>query len=198
LPNNPGITPLTAPTAPKYALIIGNSESRIPNAALPFGGDDAQSVRDNIIAVAGYSPDNIELVVNATAQQILASAQTLASRVVDGGSVLIYFTGVGVNLDGRDFLAGVDTELPNDTTTMLAKSELFKTFMTKGAKIFSFFQANRPRVNGRVFGSEFPQVGSISQVQATTPGAAVYSIVNNGKAKGILTSAFHSGLLAHR
>jgi hypothetical protein len=182
-------------TGPKYALIIGNSESRIPNAGLPFAGDDAQSIRDNIIASAGYSPDNIELVVNGTAQQMLASAQTLASRVVDGASVLIYYTGVGSNVDGRDYLAGVDTELANDTTTMLAKSELFSTFMAKGARVFSFFQANRAQVNGRVFGSEFPQVGSIAQVQATIPGAAIYSVVRNGKQTGIFTAAFN-GVLA--
>jgi hypothetical protein len=190
------VVPLTpmAPSVPKFALIIGNSESKLPGG-VPFAADDAQTIRDGLIASGGYLEANTELVVNATAQQMIASASALASRVPEGAPVVIFFSGVGTNLDGRDYLAGVDTELPNDTSTMVAKAELFRLFMERGAKIFAFFQVDRTIREGRYFGQEFGLVGSISQVQATKPGDGVYSVLRGGKNTGLFTNAF-VGVLA--
>lgn len=175
--------------ANKYALIIGNSESKMTELAVPFASDDAQRVRESMIGFAGYPEANVDLVINATAEQMMSSAKALAERIPADATVMIYFSGVGANIDGKDFLAGVDCELSTDTSKMVAKAEIYRLFMAKGARVFAFFEANRPIVAGRYFGMEVPLVGSIAQVQATMPGDVVYGISRNGKTIGVFTEA---------
>jgi hypothetical protein len=172
----------------KYAIIIGNSESKTPDGALPFAADDAQLMRQSLITDGGYLDQNIEVVINATAAQIAATVNALSSRIPDKGTVFLYFTGVGTNIDGKDYLAGVDTDASSDSSTMICKDDIYRAFMLKGARIFAFYQANRPIVDGHFFGSECPLVGSISQMQATLPGESVYSINANGKQVGLFTN----------
>lgn len=174
----------------KFALVIGNSESRLQDGMLPFAADDAQRVREALVTHSGYAEANVDLIVNATAAQMLASAQALAERMPQEGTITIYFAGAGTNLNGKDYLAGVDTELRTDTSTMLGKAELFRLFMAKGANIFAFFEVNRPIIDGTYFGKEVPLFGLISQMQATMPGQMVNGYVRNGKTIGLFTDAF--------
>lgn len=187
-PLNPTVGPVAA-LADKYAIIFGQAESKVPEMGLPFASDDAQKVREALQTHAGYLEGNIDLVINATAEQIRASVKAMAQRVPEDATVFIYFTGVGVNLDGRDFIAGVDTQSLTDTSSMVAKSDIYAEFMKKGAKVFAFFQAARPVTAGRYFGAEVPMVGRISQMQATLPGADVQGYVRNGKNTGLFTDA---------
>lgn len=196
------VNPITAPSfgtrvlplATKYALVIGNSEGKIPGAALSFSSDDAQKVREALVMSAGYPEQNVDLVLNATASQILASAKALSERIPENATVFIYFSGAGVNIDGKDYLAGVDSESATDSSSMASKADIFRLFMSKGAKVFSFFQVNRPTTAGRFFGMEVPLFGYIAQGQATMPGDNVYSVVKNGKTIGIFTEALVSTL----
>jgi hypothetical protein len=103
-----------------------------------------------------------------------------------------------VNISGKDFLAGVDTESTANPTQMLAKAELYRFFMAKGARIFAFYQANRAIADGHYFGSEVPDVGSIAQVQATMPGDVVFSTIKAGKDTGLFTNAMISVLAEYR
>jgi len=178
----------------KFALIIGNSESKIAGAAVGFSSDDAQRVREALSLSAGYPEENIDLVLNATGAQILTSATALAERVPKDGTVLIYFSGTGTNIGGKDYIAGIDTENATDPASMIAKAELYRLFTAKGANIFAFFQSNRPIVGGHYFGKEVPLFGSVSQCQATMPGETVNSYVRNGRTVGIYTDAFVSAL----
>jgi hypothetical protein len=178
----------------KFALLIGNSESRIAGQSVAFSSDDAHRVREALTMSAGYPEENIDLIQNATAAQMLASAKALAERVPKGGVVFLYFSGVGVNLDGKDYFAGVDTESATDSATMAAKAEIYRLFMAKGATVFAFFQVNRPVSNGRYFGQEVPLFGSASQAQATMPGESVHSYVRDGRPVGIFTDALVSTL----
>jgi hypothetical protein len=182
----------------KYALLIGNAESRIPGAGVPFSAYDAQRVREALVMSAGYPEENVDLVVNGTAAQILASAKAMADRIPNGATVFVYFSGAGVNLDGKDYLAGVDTESPTDSSSMVAKNELYRLFMAKGAKMFCFFQAHRPTVRGRYFGMEVPLYGIVSQSQATMPGDMVFGYIRNGRTVGIFTDALVSTLSEFR
>jgi hypothetical protein len=77
---------------------------------------------------------------------------------------------------------------------MVAKMELYRLFMAKGARIFAFFQVNRTVANGRYFGMEVPLVGSMAQCQATIPGDTVQSFVRNGKTRGVYTDALAATL----
>jgi hypothetical protein len=179
-----------AGTTTKYALIIGNSESQGRGGELPFAAEDAHRVRDSLVLNAGYTEANVDLVVNATAMQILSSARALAERIPNNATVLIYFTGTGANIDGKDFLAGVDTALPTDIGSMVSKADLFRHFMGKGSQIFAFFQVNRPILGGRFFGMEVPMVGAVAQIQATLPGENVHAINRDGQRSGVFTTAF--------
>ncbi len=177
----------TVPT--KYALIIANADSRLPNAALSFALADAVRIKDALIASAGYPAENVVVVTNATGPAMLTAARELAARAVNEGTLFLYYTGVGANVDGRDYLAGVDTDLPTDTSTMIRKLDLYAPFVERGHSIFAFFQANRPITGGTYFGSEAPAIGRVAQVQATMPGERVSGIYHNGEFVGLYSDA---------
>jgi hypothetical protein len=178
-----------APVATKFALVIGNSTSMLPDGEVPFAGSDANLIRDLLIEAAGYPAANVEILLDVTAAQITEAARELAARMPDDATVTLFFTGVGANLDGRDYLAGVDTQSLTDVTTMVAKTDIYRLFMARGARIFAFFQANRPVVDGRYFGQEVPMVGAISQMQATIPGERVFGITRGGRTNGLFAQA---------
>jgi hypothetical protein len=183
-------TPLVGPVAQiptKYALVIGNGDSMIKDMSLPFAADDAQLVREALTTNAGYPEQNVDLVINATAAQIMNSAQALAQRVDENATVTIFFSGVGVNSGGKDYLAGVDADSVMATGAMASKAEILKLFLSRGAKVFSFFQVHRPIASGRYFGQEVPMVGQLSQMQANIPGEMVQSFVQNGRTVGLFT-----------
>jgi hypothetical protein len=184
------LNPLVGPVSPissKYALIIGNGDSQIKDLALPFASDDAQQLREALTVNAGYPEANIDLVLNATADQIMKSAEALAQRVDENATIFIYFSGVGINSGGKDYLAGIDTASATDTGSMVAKGALFHLFLSRGAKVYSFFQTHRPIQGGRYFGQEVPLIGQLSQMQACIPGASVQSFVQNSKNVGLYT-----------
>ena len=108
--------------------------------------------------------------------------------------MLVFFTGVGTNIDGKDYLVGSEAESLALNSSLVAKSEIYRLFMSKGARIFAFYQADRPIKDGRFFGMEVPQVGSIAQCQATLPGDKVNAHVKGGKDLGIYADAFVSVL----
>lgn len=174
----------------KYALIIGNRESRLPDGTIAYAEDDAIKVREALQNYGGYMPGNVEIVLNGTAESIKAQAAALAGRMVDGGTVMIYFTGVGVNLGGKDYLAGADTELPSDVASMVAKEDLYRYFFLKGANIFAFYQCNRPTMNSRTFGTEILTIGAISQMQSTLPDQTIRYVYQAGHPVGLFTVAF--------
>ncbi|MBX7131872.1 MAG: caspase family protein [Fimbriimonadaceae bacterium] len=183
----------TIPT--KFALIIANSQCKIADLAAPdFALNDAALIKDTLTQSTGYAEENIVVLENASAAQMLAAAASLADRVPEDGTVTVYFAGVGVNLDGKDFLAGVGAESATDSANMAAKMDLLRPFISKGARIFAFFEANRPILNGRFFGGEAPFVGTVAQVQATIPGGSIYSVIKGGKPVGVFANAFSSVL----
>ena len=177
------------PLATKYALIVGNSDSKIAGAAPEFAANDADFLAENVIKFGGYPATNVIVLKNVTAGAIAEAANKLAESMPENATVLVYFTGAAFHLDGKDYLAGVDTPMASDTSTMLEKTSLFAPFMRKGARIFSFFQVSRPLIQGQYFGQEVLQLGSISQMQGTIPGGEVRSKMKGGKMIGLFTEA---------
>lgn len=190
----PTATGSVPPIATKYALIIGNSTSQSGQGAVPFGTDDAQAVREALVLDAGYPEANVDLVLNATKDQLLASAKALADRMPEEATLFIFFAGNGVNIDGKDFLVAVDSASDTDPSSMTSKMELYQTFLPKAPKIFAFFESPRPMTGGVYFGKEIPMVGSIAQVQATIPGQGVTSEMRNGHPLGIFATAIVAAL----
>ncbi len=190
---NPMVGPVTQ-VQNKYALIIGNAEGRIENLRVPFAASDAMVMREHLVSYCGYPEGNIEVVSNATAMEIGRVTNALAERVAANSIVFIYYSGAGVNLDGKDFLAGIDATTITDSSKMLPKMELYQPFIRKGSTIFAFYQAHRPSLNGRFFGTEVPRFGAISQTQGTIPGSTVGAVVRGGNTVGIFTDAMASVL----
>lgn len=175
--------------ATKFALLIGNGESRIPNGNLPYAATNVMAIRESLTMNAGYPEENIDIVTNAGAEQILRSAKALADRMPDGATIFLYFAGHGANLLGKDYLAGIDTESLTDSSSMVAKADLYQLFVSKGARVFAFFEVPRPINQGRYFGMEIPMVGMISQTQATLPGDPVLGLVKSGRSIGLYADA---------
>lgn len=182
----------------KFALIIGNSETQMSSGAIPYAASDAMVIRDAIVQNAGYADANVDVVVNGTADQIRKAAAALAERMTADGTLLIYFSGIGVNVDGKDYYAGIDAAMTSDTSKMIGIEEILTLFRPKGARVFAFHQANRPVTDGRYFGRENPIFGLYSFCQATTPGEMVYGMVSGGKMVGLYTKAFADVLAEYR
>ncbi len=174
----------------KFALVIGNSETQMPGGGLSFATTDAMAVRDALVQNAGYDDKNVDLIINATSGQILKAAQAMAQRLPDDATLVIYFSGNGVNVDGKDYFAGIDAAMATDTSKMISKQDLYDVFKEKGARIFCFCESNRTLSEGRYFGMEVPISGLFAQCQATSPGDPVYATMKSGKMVGIYTNAF--------
>lgn len=186
----PGAVPII-PT--KFALIVGNQTPKL-GGGLPFAVEDATRVRDALVNYAGYDQANTVLLLNVRGDEILSRAKAMATKIPDGATVLIYFAGIGQNVSGRDYLAGSDTSLEGDTSTMVAKLDLYSALLPKGPHIFAFFEANRQSSSESYFGSEVPIYGSISQMQGTIAGENVLSNYVSGKLVGIYANAFVTAL----
>ncbi len=182
----------------KFALLLGNSQTQMKEGAPEFAASDALAIQESLVQNAGYDDKNVDVVTNATADQMLKAAEALASRIPNEATVVLYFTGIGVNIDGRDYLAGIDAAMTSDTTKMVAKEDLLKAFRAKGAKVFFFCQASRPIKDGRYFGMETPFIGRMSLGQATSPGGEIFGTVSNNKVMGIYTKAFVDTLAQFR
>lgn len=173
----------------KYALIICNGDNKLPGQQLPYAADDAALLKDSLSTNAGYPADNIVTLTNVNAAAMLAAAKDLASKMPAEGTLFFYFTGVGANVDDRDWFAGVNTEIATDTSSMVRKNDVFFPFTQKGISVYAFYQVPRPSVNGAFFGEEESRAGSISQMQSTMEGGSVFSIFRNGKNVGAFTDA---------
>lgn len=192
LANNPYPASVKGPVAVspnKYALIIGNSDAKSEDLKLSYAVEDAERVKGALVDHAGYAADHIEMLANPTAKQLLDTATALAEKVPDGGTVFLFYAGGGANIGAKDYLAASDTDVALTPATMVAKADIYQLFMQKGARIFAFYEVNRTMRDGRYFGMEVPQFGSISQAQATTPGEKVTAKYKTGKLLGVYADA---------
>ena len=187
---NPASPGTIVPSLPnKFALIISNADNKLPGLQLTHAIDDAAVMKETLSTSAGYDTANIQVVTNATAANILAAAKALAAKMPAESTLFFFYTGAGANIDGRDWLAGVNTEIATDTSSMVKKWDVLQPFVQKGISIFAFYQAPRPLVGGAAFGQEEPKSGRISQMQSTMAGESVYSIFKGGKTVGVFADA---------
>lgn len=183
-----------APNPSKFALLIGNTESQLPDGRVSFAASDVQAMQETLTRFSGYIPENIDVVQNGTADQMRTAAQALAARLPENATVFIFVAGAGVNIDSSDFIAGVDATDPYITSAMIGKDELLRPFLAKGAKIFSFYEVGRQIINGRYFGQDVPPSGAISQMMGTMPGQPVRSVLVDGAERGVFSLAMQQVL----
>jgi Caspase domain len=186
-PSSPGT--MVPVIATKYALIISNGDNKLPGLQFSHALDDASVLKDTLSTSAGYDAANIEVVTNATAAKIAAASKALAARMPAEGTLFFFYTGAGANIDGRDWLAGVNTEIVTDTSSMIKKSDVFIPFTSKGVKVFAFYQVPRTMMGGKSFGEEELRSGSVSQMQSTMAGDSIYSLFKSGKTVGVFADA---------
>lgn len=187
----PGIGIGAVPAIPeKFALVLAEGSNRVPGGQVAFAAQDAETVRNALVNYAGYSPANVVGLVNGTAHQVMDAARKLAASVPQDGVVTVFFVGTGLNVDGRDYLATSDTMGAADTGAMVSKNDLYNLFLTRGGRIFAFYETSRPIANGGFFGSEPPAAGAVSQMQATVPDASITSIYYNGHPVGLYAQSF--------
>ncbi|MBS1714519.1 MAG: caspase family protein [Armatimonadetes bacterium] len=182
----------------KFALLIGNTQTQMSSGSVPFAASDALAVRDGLTNNAGYDEKNVDMVSEGTASQMLAAAKALADRIPNDATVMIYFSGIGVNVDGKDYFAGIDAAMSTDTNKMVSQDDLLQPFRSKGARVFLFCQANRPIESGRFFGMDSGLTGMLARTQATSPGGNVLSTTIDGKSIGLYTKAFVDTLAEFR
>ena len=173
----------------KYALIISNGDNKLPGQQLPHAVEDANLLKDTLSTNSGYDPANIVVLTNVTAAKILEAAKDLAAKMPAEGTLFFFYTGAGANVDDRDWLAGVNTEIATDTSSMVRKSDIFLPFSQKGVSVYAFYQVPRPSVGGHFFGEEEPKSGRISQMQSTMAGDTIFSIYRGGKMVGVFADA---------
>jgi len=175
----------------KFALVIGVNDPNL-KGNLDYSDFDAERVRDALEHSAGYLHANIDTLTDPTADQILARARALAGRMPDSATLCIFYSGVGANINGADYLAGSDAGSLDSPSGMVKKSDLFGQFLTKSAHVFSFFQVDRSigGTDNPFFGSDRLFEGSVAQQEATIAGFPVYSTYRNGKKTGLYTNAF--------
>ena len=186
-PSTPGT--LVPTIATKFALIISNGDNKLPGLQLTHAVDDSAVLKETLSTSAGYDAANIEVVTNATAAKILAASKALASRMPAESTLFFFYTGAGANIDGRDWIAGVNTEIATDTSSMVKKSDVFQPFHAKGVSVFAFYQVPRFFTDGKAFGEEEPRSGIISQMQSTMVGSSIYSLYKRGKVVGVFADA---------
>ncbi|MFX4435560.1 hypothetical protein ABTA38_19660, partial [Acinetobacter baumannii] len=71
-------------------------------------------------------------------------------------------------------------------------------FVVRGARIFAFYECNRPQINKAVFGQEATVLGSIAQTYGTASGQFAYSAVSGGKNVGLFARSVASVLKQFR
>lgn len=167
----------------KYALLIGNSEAGGPD----YATNDVDLLAEALAKHAGYSADHIVTLKNPTVAEIRAAAAAVAEKMPDSGTITLFYAGDGKNdsSSGKDYITGSDSR-ENAVGTMLAKTDLYAPFISKGASIFAFFEVDRPvDAKERYFGMEIPQIGRIAQMQSNSPGEMAYATVSDGKTYGV-------------
>lgn len=184
----------TTPTAPaaqpgKYALLIGNTETRLLTGKVDSAANDAMLLRDTLVNSCGYPAENVDVITDATGEGMRAALNALAERITPGSTLMFFYSGPAVNLAGRDYLVGIDSELPNDSSLMLPLADAYAPFLAKGVPIFAFFQSHRRVDQGRYFGQEIPATGSIAQFQGTKVDGDVTWTVSDGRVVGVFASA---------
>ncbi len=91
----------------KVALIIGNSQYKAVSDVLKNPVNDAKAVAFKLKEL-GY---DTEMLFDANLGQTLRALSQLNQRVSQGGTVVIYYAGHGVQLDGQNYIVPVDASM---------------------------------------------------------------------------------------
>ena len=90
----------------RVALVIGNGAYQsVPKLRSPV--DDAQAI-DRALTALGFRVIRLE---NATKEQMEGAILELSRQLRPGATSLVYYSGYGINVDGRNYLLPVNAEI---------------------------------------------------------------------------------------
>lgn len=94
----------------RFALVIGNAAYLGPLTRLPNAVNDAQGV-GNVLTELGF---NVSVVQNGTKAAVIGEIERLKAILSPDDSVVLYYAGHGVEIDGFNYMLPVDLRLPAD------------------------------------------------------------------------------------
>ena len=102
---------LTSPTfaAQKVALVIGNSQYQNVQDSLKNPVNDAKAIAERFKEL-GF---DTEMLPNANLDTMLEAINRARSKVDTNGTLVFYYAGHGVQLDGKNYLVPVDARMAN-------------------------------------------------------------------------------------
>ncbi|MBT3223720.1 MAG: hypothetical protein HN348_32020, partial [Proteobacteria bacterium] len=108
----------TGVRAPEDVAVVVGIEDYPFLPDVPYAKRDAEAFYRYLIYTRGIPPDRVKLLINApTADEVRKAVQVAASRVVENGTVWVYFAGHGAAsvTSRKRMLLGVDTKADADS-----------------------------------------------------------------------------------
>lgn len=105
-----------------------------------FALNDANGVKDALLKI-GYKEDNIELLTNnyATKTSILDKVKTISKYAQKGESIIFYYSGHGLYIDGKNLLTCVDTQMSSATYTCVSVQDILGLLNKSASKKIVLF-----------------------------------------------------------
>ncbi len=124
-------TPDAAAAPGRWALVVGNAT--YPVDPLPRAVADAQLMTDELLRARF----DVAMLRNGSRSSLLGAVQALAERARDGGDLVFYFAGYGLQVAGGDYLVPIDVGDGSPTTLMRESLSL--------AEVLDVLAGARPR-----------------------------------------------------
>ena len=112
------------PTLPHTALVIGN-DAYTQNARLTNAGNDAKLMHDTLVKLGAKSQLHLDLNASDLSQKIEQYVKTLRTQP---GIAWFYFSGHGVQLQGRNYLVGTEAAFSTPQAIKSASFDLESLF----------------------------------------------------------------------
>lgn len=98
---------MSMPSTRRVAFVVGNGLYTDPSLALDCAPQDADDVAV-LLQARGYA--SVVKLINASNRDMKRSFKDFAKSLTEGCMAVVYFAGHGIEVGGKSFLLGVDSE----------------------------------------------------------------------------------------
>jgi hypothetical protein len=149
------LKPIKRGMANYWAIAIGINQYQL-FPALSFAQADAEALRDFLVTQAGFLPQNCLLMGNAdtditdenphpTKSSILSLLEELAAKSwLPGDLVWLFFSGYGINYQGKDYLMSAEANPDLVGETGIEVALIMQTLQVVGLNVLLILDINRP------------------------------------------------------
>lgn len=105
-----------------------------------FAINDANGIKEALLRI-GYKDDNIDLLTNnyATKTSILDKVKTVSKFAQKGESIIFYYSGHGLYIDGKNLLTCVDTQMSSAADTCVSVQDILGLLNQSNSKKIILF-----------------------------------------------------------